>query len=193
MKLIIEGTREELLAFLGKTVIAPKTEFKADKKIILEKEEKSSHGVKKARCCDCVLVPDSKECQTIYQAGKCPRFSSPVQSCAYCGKHPGLVVNNYILVGNLMTFLKPQNNFSLDYVYDSPSNDLSGKENIPVMPLKSCQDDHMKLQAYISDCLRHGLDYSDILFSLKQFKGISMSPAELGSIIMELAELQDRE
>ena len=51
------------------------------------------------------------------------------------------------------------------------------------------EEDHpgrIKIIAYIRDCLRHGLDYSDILFSLKQLKGISMSPAELAGYLEEL-------
>lgn len=45
-----------------------------------------------------------------------------------------------------------------------------------------CKD----IEAYIRDCLRHNLDYADILFSLKQLKGRSMSPAELAGYLEEM-------
>ena len=72
------------------------------------------------------------------------------------------------------------------------------KENIPSNPRSAIKEDHSEscayckgIEDYIRDCLRHGLGFSDILFSLKQLKGISLSPAELGSIIQEMAEAQD--
>ena len=69
------------------------------------------------------------------------------------------------------------------------------KENIPLTPRSAIKQDHGEscayckgIEDYIRDCLRHEMDFADILFSLKQLKGISMSPAELGRILEEMAE-----
>lgn len=73
-------------------------------------------------------------------------------------------------------------------------NSIPSPSRHPIIPDTGqywADEAHKKLQAYIRDCLRHNLDFSDILFSLKQLKGVSMSPAELGSIIQEMAEAQD--
>jgi hypothetical protein len=153
--ILITGTREELLAFLG-----------SSKKVAKGSTIEAFHQ----------NMINLHEGRSVSQRDQ-------VQSCAYCGK-PIEGANGRQFCSsrcNCLFVCYPTNAVKCPRI-----DNLYGKENISKPNRSIDAEAKREVLTYIRSCLRHGLDYSDILFSLKQLKGISLSPAELAGYLEEL-------
>jgi hypothetical protein len=152
--------------------------------IVSEKGRSCGQAAIKARCDKC--NGDAKGKLFCYGFQKCPKIlAHPAQSCAYCGQQ----LNQQSLVKSELGLFCSC--YCLCRYEDSKGpriNDHSRHAIVPDTGQYWATEAHRKLLYYIRECLRHEMDFADILFSLKQLKGISMSPAELGSIIGEMTE-----
>jgi hypothetical protein len=173
--LLITGTREELLAFLG----AGKKDTPIND-LMASVDHSKGDRIK--------MPPNGAKCQEEAKRAFCTQADQDGWgdniSCAICGKdldgRQKWMDNGIAFCGELCAYEYRASECPI-------SNDLLGKENIS-KPNRSLDDEaHKQVLAYIRSCLRHGLDYSDILFSLKQLKGISLSPAELAGYLEEIA------